>query len=136
MPSTSLHVADTAAERQARRDRVARLDRLATQLDTKFRLPVLNIPVGWDSILGLIPGVGDVATALPGVAMIYEASLMGARKRAQLRMAANTGVDLAIGAIPLVGDVFDLFFKSHRKNIRILKDELARIDADETKDLA
>lgn len=134
MPSTSSPAADTGAVRQARRDRVARLDRLATQLDTKFRLPVLNIPVGWDSILGLIPGVGDAATALPGVAMIYEANRMGARKRAQVRMAANTGIDLAIGTIPLVGDAFDLFFKSHRRNIRILKDELARIDTREDKE--
>lgn len=56
---------------------------------------------------------------------------MGARKRAQLRMAANTGIDLAIGTIPLVGDAFDLVFKSHRKNIGILKDELSRIEAKE-----
>lgn len=115
-------------QRADRRARLARLDRLATTLDTKFRLPVLGIPVGWDSILGLIPGIGDAATALPGAAMFYEAQRMGARKRAKFRIAANTGIDLAIGTVPLVGDIFDLAFKSHRRNITILKQELARIE--------
>lgn len=137
MPSTSSHASDpavpraTAAERRARRDRVARLDRLATRLDARYR--VFGIPVGWDSILGLIPGVGDLVTALPGAAMIYEAQRMGARRRAIARIAVNTGVDLAVGAIPLVGDIFDVAFKSHRRNSEILQDELARIEASENR---
>ncbi|WP_299046441.1 DUF4112 domain-containing protein [uncultured Tateyamaria sp.] len=131
MPYTSSPADDAATTqaRAARRDRVARLDRLATALDARFR--VFGIPVGWDSILGLIPGVGDVATALPGAAMFYEARRMGARRRARTRIAINTGIDLAVGAIPLVGDLFDLAFKSHRRNIEILKAELARTEAQE-----
>jgi hypothetical protein len=78
-----------------------------------------------------VPGVGDLATALPGAVMIVEARRMGARKRAQSRMVVNTGVDLVIGAIPVLGDAFDLAFKSHKRNIAILKDELARIEARE-----
>src|SRR6056297_2972123 len=135
MPSTSSPANDPAAarrglsERDARRNRIARLDRLATKLDARFR--ILGIPVGWDSILGLIPGVGDLATALPGAAMFYEARRMGARKRAAGRIALNTGIDLALGTIPLVGDLFDVAFKSHRRNIAILKDELNRLEARE-----
>ena len=125
MPSTS----SPAAERAARRARIARLDRLADRLDARFT--ILGIPVGWDSILGLIPGVGDLATAGPGVWMIWEGFRMGARRRSLVRMAANTGVDAVLGGIPLIGDAFDLFFKSHRRNIDILKRELARIEGAE-----
>lgn len=124
-------VSHRVSDHVRRRDRVARLDRMATALDGRFRIPGLGIPVGWDSILGLIPGIGDAVTALPGAAMFYEARRMGARKRAAGRIVMNTGIDLVLGAIPLVGDIFDVAFKSHRRNIAVLKDELARIEARE-----
>lgn len=104
--------------------RLGRLERMANTLDTKFRLPVLGIPVGWDSILGLIPGVGDLVTVGPGAWMIVEGQRLGARKRVLARMAANTGVDAVLGGIPVLGDAFDLFFKSHRRNVAILRREL------------
>ncbi|PLS21594.1 DUF4112 domain-containing protein [Neptunicoccus cionae] len=132
MLSTSSPVANGhAMERDAedRRARIARLDRLADTLDTRFR--IFGIPIGWDSILGLIPGVGDLVTAGPGAIMFYEAHRIGARKRAKVKIAANTGIDMLIGGIPLVGDLFDVVFKSHRRNIEILKQELERIETAE-----
>ncbi len=93
------------------------------------------MPFGWDSILGLIPGIGDAVTAVPGAVMLYEASRMGARKRAMARIVANTGIDMLIGGIPVIGDAFDVIFKSHRRNIDILKKELALLapaDAEQT----
>ncbi|WP_103762817.1 DUF4112 domain-containing protein [Roseovarius confluentis] len=104
--------------------RLARLDRLANTLDSKFRIPLLGIPVGWDSILGLIPGVGDLVPLGPGAWIIVEGHRMGARKRVLGRMALNTGVDTVIGGIPLIGDAFDLFFKSHRRNVALLRRDL------------
>ena len=104
--------------------RLARLDRLANTLDSKFRIALLGIPVGWDSILGLIPGVGDLITLGPGAWIIVEGHRMGARKRVLGRMALNTGVDTVIGGIPLIGDAFDLFFKSHRRNVALLRRDL------------
>ena len=68
-----------------RTGRLARLDRLANTLDTKFRMPVLGIPIGWDSILGLIPGVGDLITLGPGAWIVVEGYRMGARKRVRTR---------------------------------------------------
>ncbi len=112
---------------RARRSRIDRLDRVARFLDSRYRVPVLSIPVGWDPILGLIPGVGALVTLAPAVAMIYEAHQIGARRRARWRMAANTVLDMAIGLIPVIGDVGDVFFKSHRRNIAILKAEVARL---------
>ncbi|WP_375176009.1 DUF4112 domain-containing protein [Pseudooceanicola sp.] len=105
---------------------MARLERMAGLLDTKFRIAGLRF--GWDSILGLIPGVGDLVTAVPGIYTIYEAAQLGARRRVLGRMALNTGVDFVIGGIPLIGDAFDLFFKSHRRNVDLLKREIARQD--------
>ncbi len=104
------------------RRRLARLERMANGLDARFS--ILGVRFGWDSILGLIPGIGDAATALPGVYMIYEGAGMGARKSALARMGINLAVDFVIGGIPLLGDAFDVYFKAHRRNIAILKREL------------
>lgn len=106
--------------------RLKRLDRLAHRLDAQFRIG--GIRFGWDSILGLIPGVGDLATAGPGAYMIYEASQMGARRRVLARMALNTATDFVIGGVPILGDLFDLAFKANRRNIALLKREMARLD--------
>ena len=105
-----------------------RLEALSKRLDTRYRIPVLGIPFGWDSIIGLIPVFGDAVTALPSVAMIYEGHRMGARKRVLARMGGNTALDALMGGIPVVGDLFDLLFKSHRKNIRLLMAELDRVE--------
>tara|TARA_R110002020_G_scaffold400596_10_gene610944 strand:+ start:47083 stop:47484 length:402 start_codon:yes stop_codon:yes gene_type:complete len=124
MPSTS-------SPESERRARVMRLEALSKRLDTRYRIPVLGIPFGWDSIIGLIPVFGDAVTALPSVAMIYEGHRMGARKRVLARMGGNTALDALMGGIPVVGDLFDLLFKSHRKNIRLLMAELDRVETSE-----
>ena len=119
MPSTSLPAADTA-------DQMARLERVAGLLDTRFRLPVIGLRVGWDSILGLIPGLGDAVTTVPAGWMIWHGYQMGARKRTLARMGINAGIDLVVGGIPLVGDLFDVAFKSHKKNLALLKNDMQR----------
>ncbi len=79
---------------------------------------------GWDSLLGLVPGLGDVATIGPAAYLLYRGRAMGARKRTLARMAANSGVDLVIGAIPVVGDLFDVLFKANIRNIDLLKADI------------
>lgn len=105
--------------------RIERLDRMARALDSRFRIPGVGIMVGWDAILGLIPGLGAAVTLGPGVITIVEASRMGGRKRTMMRMAGNTAIDMVVGAIPVFGDIFDLFFKSNRRNVELLKSEYA-----------
>ena len=117
MPSTSLDAAN-------RDDDLARFERWADALDTKFN--IFGFPVGWDSILGLIPGFGDAVTVVPAAIMINHGYRSGVRKRARGRMLWNTGVDLAVGSIPLFGDLFDFGFKSHKKNVAVLRDALER----------
>jgi len=108
---------------------IEQLDRVADLLDARYRIPFTPIRFGWDSILGLIPGVGDLATLGPSAYVIYKAHKLGARKRTVGRMAVNTGLDVTIGAIPLVGDVFDLMFKANRRNFALLRDDLASRDS-------
>ncbi|WP_282063845.1 DUF4112 domain-containing protein [Roseobacter litoralis] len=101
-----------------------RLDRLSSLLDSRFRLPGTPIRFGWDSLLGLIPVAGDLATLGPSVYIIYKGYRLGARKRTILRMTANTGLDFVVGAVPILGDVFDLTFKANNRNFALLRNEL------------
>lgn len=119
MPSTSSHAAKTDPD-------LERFERWANALDTKFR--VFGLPMGWDSILGLIPGVGDAITVVPAAMMVNHGYRQGIRKRALGRMVWNTGLDLTLGSIPIIGDLFDFAFKSHKKNVGVLREELARAD--------
>lgn len=106
-------------------DEIEKLDRLSTLLDSRFRIPGTPIRFGWDSILGLIPGAGDLASLGPSAYLIYRGHRLGARKRTILRMTANTGLDFIVGAVPLLGDVFDLVFKANNRNFALLRKELA-----------
>jgi hypothetical protein len=103
---------------QAVRQRLEAVERV---LERAFVLPGINRPVGLDSILGLVPVVGDVITASMGAWLVWEARNLGMSKFQLARMAANVGVDTAVGAIPFVGDLFDFVFRSNTKNLRIIK---------------
>lgn len=98
-----------------------RLEAVEGVLERLFVLPGINRPIGLDSIVGLIPVVGDVVTASMGAWLVWEARNLGMSKLQLARMAGNVGLDAALGAIPLVGDVFDFAFRSNSRNLRILK---------------
>lgn len=104
---------------------IDKLDRLSTMLDSRFRIPGTPIRFGWDSILGLIPGAGDLASLGPSAYLIYKGYRLGARKRTILRMTTNTGLDFVVGAVTILGDVFDLIFKANNRNFALLRKELA-----------
>lgn len=93
-------------------------------LERSFRIPDTNLPVGLDSIVGLIPVVGDVITAAMGAYLVWEARNLRMSKWHLMRMAANVGVDTLLGAVPLVGDAFDFIWRSNSKNLRIIKKHL------------
>ncbi len=101
-----------------------RVEALETLLERSFHVPGTKIPVGLDSIVGLIPVVGDLLTAAMGAYMVWEARNLGMSKWQLIRMTANVGVDTALGAVPLVGDLFDFVWKSNSKNLRIIKKHL------------
>ena len=104
-----------------------RLERLANRMDTLFRLPGTNIRVGLDSIIGLVPGLGDTAAMLPSGYIIWRAKGLGAPPPLLARMIANTGVDFVLGSIPLIGDLFDVGFKANRRNTALLRQHLEEL---------
>jgi hypothetical protein len=108
---------DAAAVRQ----RIEALERL---LERGFTLPGTSQPVGLDAIVGLIPVVGDVVTAVMGAYLIWEASNLGLPKWKLWRMGGNLLFDSAVGAIPIAGDVFDFLFRSNTRNLKIVKRHL------------
>lgn len=103
------------------REAIERLERLAFWLDERFRVPGTNWRIGLDGLLGLVPGVGDTATALLSLYLVLEAKRLGVPNGLILRMLANVGLDAAVGSLPLFGDLFDFAFKANRRNLRLLR---------------
>jgi len=103
-----------------------RIEMMEAVLEGLFVLPGTNRRVGLDSLVGLIPVVGDLATAAMGAWIVWEARNLGMSKWQLTRMAANVGFDTVIGAIPFAGDIFDFFYKSNSKNLRIIRKHLDR----------
>ncbi|OCW59509.1 DUF4112 domain-containing protein [Hoeflea olei] len=111
---------------------LVRLDRLARALDSQFRLPGTSLRLGFDTIVGLVPGIGDILTTAPATFIIWRAHRMGLGKHHLIRMLANTGLDFAIGSVPVIGDLFDAGFKSNLRNIAILRQVLGARQAART----
>lgn len=101
-----------------------RLDRYASLLDNKFRIPGTRIRFGWDAIIGLIPGLGDTVTLLLSAVILIEARRIGAPKSLLLKMAGNMGLEWLIGLIPILGDMFDVYWKANIRNMDLLKQHL------------
>jgi uncharacterized protein DUF4112 len=97
------------------------LDRLARLLDDFIRIPFLNVRVGLDPILGLVPWVGDTLTALFSLYLIGSAVQYRAPKVIIMRMAMNVAFDYLLGIIPFIGDASDFFVKSNRWNMNLLR---------------
>jgi hypothetical protein len=99
-----------------------RLDRWARFLDAEFRVPGTTIRIGWDPILGLIPGIGDLATTILALYLPFQAWRLGAGWRVVGTMLINVLLDSLIGLIPLFGDVFDAVFHCNIRNARLLRE--------------
>lgn len=105
---------------------VSDIEQLADWLDTRFRIPGLGWRFGLDSLIGLVPGIGDGVTALLSLYIMGRAHRLGASPWLLTRMGWNVAVDALLGAIPLVGDLFDLAHKANSKNMRLLLRDLDR----------
>ncbi len=98
----------------------ARITALEQLLERSFVLPGVNMPVGLDALIGLVPVLGDVVTTALGAYIVWEARNLGMSRWQQARMGLNVLFDTAIGAIPLVGDAADYVFRSNSKNLKII----------------
>src|SRR4051794_14266785 len=87
-------------------------------------IPIGRFSIGLDSIIGLIPGIGDIIGALIGMLIVLRAVQAGIPRVAIARMMTNIAIDTFVGAIPLIGDAFDFVYKSNQMNMRIYEEAL------------
>lgn len=97
------------------------LEGLARWMDDAFRIPIVGTRFGLDALLGLVPGLGDTATSLVAFYMLVAAVRRGVPKVTVARMGLNVALDYAVGALPFVGDAFDLWWKANRRNLELLR---------------
>lgn len=103
------------------RRRVEALRRWATLLDAAFGIPGTRFRVGLDALIGLVPGVGDAVSGVFSAALIVQAARMGIPRVVLGRMAANVLIDVLVGAIPFLGDLFDVGWKANLRNVALLE---------------
>ncbi len=106
-------------------DDVRRVRSLARALDTAVRIPGTGIRFGLDSIVGLIPGAGDLASALMSGYIVLASARLGVPPWVVGRMILNLGVDTLVGSVPLVGDLFDVGFRANIRNAALLESHMA-----------
>ena len=99
----------------------ARVEAVEMLLERSLRIPGVNLAIGLDAVLGLVPILGDIITTALGAYIVWEARNLGMSKWHLTRMGANVAFDGAIGLIPLVGDAADFLFRSNTRNLRIIK---------------
>lgn len=98
-----------------------RAQQLAEFLDDAITVPGTGWRFGWDGIIGLIPGVGDLVTTLMGLYLVHLAMAAGAPSSVLARMTAYIAFDSLVGAVPFIGDFFDFAIKSNRRNAKLLQ---------------
>jgi len=111
-----------------RAERVARLDALATLLDTAVLIPGTSVRFGLDALIGLVPGIGDAITTVLSLYIVHEARSLGAPGYVIARMLGNVALDGLIGAVPLLGDAFDVLWRANKRNMALLQAWLRRED--------
>ena len=101
---------------------ISNLESLAKLMDSQFKIPGTNIKFGLDSLIGLVPGVGDFSTFLVSGYMVVVLAKNGASGFVLARMALNILIDALVGAIPVLGDIFDVAFKANQRNIKLMRE--------------
>lgn len=107
-------------EQRSQQAILEQVNNLAWLLDNSIRIPFFNYRIGLDAIVGLIPGLGDVAGALVSSYIVMQAMRLGAPTGVLVRMVGNVALEAVVGLIPLVGDLFDATFKANARNVQLL----------------
>ena len=95
---------------------------VSSYLDSKFRIPGTKIRFGVDPIMSMFPVVGDLITYFVSGMLIYTMHRHGASRKVVIKMIVNSTLDAVIGAIPVIGTIFDIFYRSNDRNVRLLKE--------------
>ena len=112
-------------EKEILDEKLVRLRQLSKNLDESFTIPGTNIKFGMDALLGLVPGGGDLVSGVFSLYLLRAATKMRLPKRAIISMLLNILLDTTIGTIPVAGDIFDIFWKSNKRNLKIIEKHLA-----------
>ena len=107
-------------------ERLKRLDSLAYLLDNSIPIPGTKARVGVDALIGLVPGIGDVAGTAMSAYIVMQGARMGAPASVVARMVMNVGVETVVGSIPFLGDLFDAGWKANARNIALLRGSVDR----------
>jgi hypothetical protein len=110
------------------------LDHIAALLDDMFRIPGTQIRFGLDALIGWVPGIGDALAGIASFLIVFASWRRGAKAVTLVRMIANVLLETAIGAIPVAGDVFHVFWKANRRNYRLLMREKEQPGANTRRD--
>lgn len=102
-----------------------RLAKLAWLLDSSIKVPGTNFRIGLEALLGLVPGVGDVAGGAISSWIILHGAKLGVSKAVLARMGVNVMLEVVVGAIPILGDLFDMAYKANNRNVRLMEDYFA-----------
>jgi hypothetical protein len=121
MEAGSLRTVPLRPLTKGQEQRLATLRRVSELLDSAFVVPGTTYRIGLDPIIGLIPMIGDLASPLFAMALIWQAYDLSIPKVVQLRMIFNAGIDALIGSIPFAGDLFDFAWKANQRNLALLE---------------
>lgn len=101
-----------------------RIEAMEQLLERSLVVPGTRFPIGLDTIIGFIPVLGDIVAAALAGYIVWEAKNLGLPRWKLWRMIGNVAIDSAVGAVPIVGDAFDMIYRSNTKNLRIVKKHL------------
>lgn len=103
-------------------DRMKTVKRVSNLLDSRFTIPGTNIRFGLDPIISFFPVAGDLATTVVSLALINTMRKYGASHKLLLKMTLNIALDLVIGSVPILGTIFDVYYKANNKNVKLLQE--------------
>ena len=120
---------EPAVTRRSTDAQLARARAVARVLDSAIGIPGTKYRVGLDPLLGLVPGLGDVAGAALSGYIVLTGIRLGVSRTVVLRMLANVGMDTVAGSVPLLGDLFDAGWKANNRNVALIERHVASPDA-------
>lgn len=134
-PSAQLRLQELEELHSFEAAHLERLEAIARLMDARFTLPILPIPIGLDTIVGLIPGIGDtISLGVSGV-IVAGAKRLHLPQRHLVQMGANIFVDWLIGLVPVIGDIFDIGWQGNIRNVKIARTYLEARWAEERADI-
>jgi len=123
-PAAQNRLDDLEARHEQEATQLAQLESLAKLMDAQFNIPLLPIPIGLDTIIGLIPGVGDTISLGVAGYIVLGAHRMDMPKGQLAQMGGNILIDWIIGLVPIIGDLFDVGWRGNMRNVKIARAHL------------